>query len=126
MRAGDHHKTNKMFRARIYAQFFTIVVMVGGSIYYADERAKQKQFEGMLSDRQAKEKQQAWIRELEIREQEEKVERDRKAAIRGKRATDVAASDAVKSVSSEVRSALEKTEQRRLGILEAVKDIKWR
>jgi hypothetical protein len=60
-----------MFRRRIYAQFFTILAMVGGSVYWESDRAKRRQYEGLIDEKKKKEKHEAWIRELEIREQEE-------------------------------------------------------
>jgi len=72
MRRGDHHTTNRMFRARIYAQAFTLLAVVAGSIYYKQDREKRKEFEGAVAERKAKEKSEAWIRELEARDQEDK------------------------------------------------------
>ena len=46
--------------------------MVAGSYYYAEEREKRKTFESAVSERKAVEKKEAWIRELEARDQEEK------------------------------------------------------
>ena len=57
-----------MFRARIYAQGFTLLCLVAGSYYYAEDRDKRKQFEGVKAERKAREKNEAWIRELEARE----------------------------------------------------------
>lgn len=82
IKAGDRHRTNRMFRHRIYAQAFTIVCMVGGSMYYAEERAQRKEVEGAVEERRAKEKQAAWIRELEVRDEEEKELAKRREAIR--------------------------------------------
>ncbi len=82
MRRGDHHSTNRMFRNRIYAQGFTIAAMVAGSMYYQVDRKKRKEFEGTVAERKAKEKNEAWIRELEARDQEDKEEKARRAAIR--------------------------------------------
>lgn len=60
-----------MFRRRIYAQFFTIAAMVGGSVYWESDRQKRREYEGLLEEKKKKEKHEAWIRELEIREEEE-------------------------------------------------------
>merc|ERR1712093_284706 len=46
IRAGDSNRTNRMFRARIYAQGFTL-----------------------LAEKKAKEKNEAWIKELEARDE---------------------------------------------------------
>ncbi|KAF5878887.1 putative hypoxia induced family protein [Botrytis fragariae] len=72
IRAGDHNRTQRMFRARIYAQGFTLLAMVAGSMYWDSDRKKRKEFEGVLSEQKAKEKNEAWIRELEARDEEEK------------------------------------------------------
>lgn len=72
IRSGDHNKTNRMFRARIYAQGFTLVAMVAGSMYWQTDRQKRKEFDKVVLEEKAKEKNQAWIRELEARDEEEK------------------------------------------------------
>lgn len=61
-----------MFRARIYAQGFTLVAMVGGSYYYQEQREKEKSRDATIAERKSKEKQQAWIRELEVRDREDR------------------------------------------------------
>jgi hypothetical protein len=43
MRRGDHHRVQKMFRARVAAQGFTVLAMVAGGMYYAEDRNKQKE-----------------------------------------------------------------------------------
>ena len=79
-----------MFRARIYAQAFTLVCIVAGSVYYKEERAKRKEFEGMVAENKVMEKKEAWIRELEARDREEKELKAKKdAARRGKMADTV-------------------------------------
>ena len=45
--------------------------MLGGSVYWESDRAKRKQYEGLIEEKKTKEKHEAWIRELEIREEEE-------------------------------------------------------
>ena len=101
-----------MFRARIYAQFLTLVFVVAGSYYYAEERQKRKEFEGTVAERKAMEKRDAWIRELEARDQEERELQARKEA-RRKRIADGLA-----------KSALERSEERlRFGVVAAVKDL---
>lgn len=72
IRAGDHNKTNRMFRARIYAQAFTLAAVVAGSMYWQTDRQKRKEFDVVIAEQKAKEKNEAWIRELEARDQEEK------------------------------------------------------
>lgn len=77
IRAGDHHQTNRMFRARIYAQGFTLLALVAGSIFYKDERVRRKKFETALEDKKSAEKRDKWIRELEARDQEDREWRER-------------------------------------------------
>ena len=82
IRAGDHNRTNRMFRARIYAQGFTLVAMVAGSMYWQTDRQKRKEFEGVVAERKAKERNEAWIRELEVRDQEDRDFRAQREARR--------------------------------------------
>jgi len=77
IRAGDHHQTNRMFRARIYAQGFTLLALVAGSFFYKDERLKRKVFEQALEDKKSAEKREKWLRELEARDQEDRDWRER-------------------------------------------------
>lgn len=62
-----------MFRARVAAQGFTIVAMVAGSMYYSKDRAKTKELRKINDERDAELKRQKWIRELEVRDEEEKA-----------------------------------------------------
>lgn len=77
IRAGDHHQTNRMFRARIYAQGFTLVAIVAGSIFYQDERLKRKSFEKAIEQKKALEKREKWLAELEARDAEDRAWRQR-------------------------------------------------
>ncbi|RFU32567.1 hypothetical protein B7463_g3785, partial [Scytalidium lignicola] len=61
-----------MFRARIYAQGFTLLAMVAGSMYWKKDREKRKEFEAVIEGKKAQTKNEAWIRELEARDKEEK------------------------------------------------------
>lgn len=109
-----------MFRLRIMGQFFTIVAMVAGSMYYATEREKRKEFEGLLSQNRAKEKHEAWLRELEARDEEEKEMKARRARFQQARQAELSAT----ASSGEITSALEKSEGRGDGrILAAVTDL---
>jgi Hypoxia induced protein conserved region len=83
IRRGDHNTANRMFRARIYAQGFTLLALVAGSFYYGKEREKRKEFEGLLTEKKALEKREAWIRELEARDQEEKELKEKRKRERG-------------------------------------------
>ncbi|KAL1588150.1 hypothetical protein WHR41_03185 [Cladosporium halotolerans] len=90
MRTGDKARTNRMFRRRIYAQGFTILAMLGGSAYWESDRAKRGQFDELTEEKRRKEKKDAWIRELEVREQEEEeLRRMRDRMIQGRAAEKV-------------------------------------
>lgn len=73
IRQGDHNQTNRMFRARIYAQGFTLIALVAGSIFYQDERMKRRSFEKALEKKKAAEKRDKWIKELEARDEEDRA-----------------------------------------------------
>ena len=77
IRAGDHHQTNRMFRARIYAQGFTLVALVAGSVFYKDERMQRKAFEQKIEEKKTAEKREKWLAELEARDKEDREWRDR-------------------------------------------------
>lgn len=85
IRAGDRERTNRMFRARVYAQGFTIVAMVAGSMYWQSDRQKRREFDQVVIERKAKEKRDAWVRELEARDEEDK---EMRAIMAGKRRGD--------------------------------------
>ncbi|CAD0110295.1 unnamed protein product, partial [Aureobasidium uvarum] len=72
MKSGDHAKTNRMFRRRIYAQGFTLLAMVAGSAYWEKDRKKRTEYNDLLEEKKKKDKRDAWIRELEARDDEEK------------------------------------------------------
>ena len=119
MRTADHNQTNRMFRARIYAQAFTLVAIYVGSQYYAEDRKKRKEVEGIVSEKKAAEKRDAWIRELEHRDREEREEREERERVRGERARMVAKED------GKAKMVLEERE-RRIGVLDAVRSLGWR
>ncbi|KAK4038841.1 hypoxia induced protein conserved region-domain-containing protein [Parachaetomium inaequale] len=73
MRRGDHQKVQRMFRARVAAQGFTVLAMVAGGMYYAEDRNKQKELWKLKQQQEAEEKRQKWIKELEARDEEEKA-----------------------------------------------------
>ncbi|TFB07633.1 Respiratory supercomplex factor 1 [Trichoderma ghanense] len=72
LRKGDSRQANRMFRARVAAQGFTVIAMVAGSMYYSKDREKTKELRKLKEERDAEEKRQRWIHELEIRDEEEK------------------------------------------------------
>lgn len=61
-----------MFRARVAAQGFTVIAMVAGSMYYSKDREKTKELRKLKEERDAEEKRQRWIHELEVRDEEER------------------------------------------------------
>ncbi|KAH0492451.1 hypothetical protein TgHK011_007405 [Trichoderma gracile] len=72
LRKGDSRQANRMFRARVAAQGFTVIAMVAGSMYYSKDREKTKELRKLKEERDAEEKRQRWIHELEIRDEEER------------------------------------------------------
>ncbi|KAK3630184.1 Respiratory supercomplex factor 1, mitochondrial [Elasticomyces elasticus] len=134
MRSGDKHRTNRMFRRRIYAQGFTILAMVAGSAYWETDRSKRNQFNELVSDREKKDKHEAWLRELEARQEEEDELRRVRERMIGRRVEEkMGAREQEERFKEEVgqdrggvgavRSALEESERRR-PILEAVR-VLW-
>jgi hypothetical protein len=126
-----------MFRRRIYAQGFTILAMLGGSAYWESDRAKRGQFDELTEEKRRKEKKDAWIRELEVRDAEEdELRRIRDNLVRGRTAERVGLSEGAARKAEEdamarkrggdgsgVLSALEEGE--RGSVLEAVRGL-WR
>jgi hypothetical protein len=116
IRSGDHNRTNRMFRARIYAQGFTLVAMIAGSMYWQTDRQKRKEFDKVVEERKAREKNEAWIRELEARDEEEKdIKRYREARRRGVSVDVVRREDEVK----EARIKKER-EEKKVNVLEKI------
>ncbi len=86
-RRGDHAQVQRMFRARVAAQAFTVIAMVAGGMYFAEDRNKQKELGKLKAAQEAEEKRLKWIKELETRDEEDKVVRERLNKMR-KRAED--------------------------------------
>lgn len=122
IRKGDHHEANRMFRRRIYAQGFTVLAMVAGSIYWSGDREKRKELQGIMSEAKRKEKHEKWLRELEARDEEDKMVRAQLARAREERqaASQIRPGDA--------KSVVETCESRGmgLGILQTVIDSRSR
>ncbi|PTB68783.1 hypothetical protein BBK36DRAFT_1111939 [Trichoderma citrinoviride] len=95
LRKGDSRQANRMFRARVAAQGFTVIAMVAGSMYYSKDREKTKELRKLKEERDAEEKRQRWIHELEIRDLEEK---QMKAAIMQRQSGSAAPSDPAAAV----------------------------
>ncbi|KAI1192848.1 hypoxia induced protein conserved region-domain-containing protein [Nemania serpens] len=72
MRRGDHATVQRMFRARIGAQAFTVAAMVAGGMYYGADREKRRELIKLEAQRRAEEREQKWLRELEVRDEEDK------------------------------------------------------
>jgi hypothetical protein len=114
IRSGDHNRANRMFRARIYAQGFTLVAIVVGSMYWKTDRQKRKEFDAVVAERKAKEKNEAWIRELEARDEEEKEYRRLKEARRN---------SGNGRAGPSVASSMVDERERRMGTLEMVNEM---
>ena len=71
--------TNLYFRRRLYAQAFTIAVLVAGNLYWQKDRVKRKDYEKQVAEKERMEKRGRWLRELEMRDEEEKEWQDRMA-----------------------------------------------
>ncbi|OOF97915.1 hypothetical protein ASPCADRAFT_205189 [Aspergillus carbonarius ITEM 5010] len=122
MKVGDSVEMNKMFRARIYGQFFTLIAVVAGGMYYRTERTQRREFEQMVEARKSQEKRDAWLRELEIRDTEDRGWRERHAAIEAA-ANEAAQSKKPVPEQDAARSAIEPSEERSIGVLSAVKEL---
>jgi hypothetical protein len=109
-----------MFRARIYAQGFTLVALVAGSIFYKDDRLKRKRFESAVEDKKAAEKRDKWLRELEARDKDDREWRERFEGVAQR------AKDAEEMAKGEVRRGVEMVEEKvgtaEEGVKEAVEE----
>ncbi|KAF8471702.1 hypoxia induced protein conserved region-domain-containing protein [Kalaharituber pfeilii] len=85
IKTGDKSATNKYFRARIYAQGFTVAAMIAGSYYWQSDREKRKHMSEAAKEKRAEEKRTAWIKELEARDEEDKAIRERAKQLAEKR-----------------------------------------
>ncbi|CBX94653.1 hypothetical protein LEMA_P116560.1 [Plenodomus lingam JN3] len=77
MRKGDHKATNLYFRRRLYAQAFTIAVLVAGNMYWQKDRLKRKDYEKQKAQQERLDKRDRWLRELEMRDEEDKAWKER-------------------------------------------------
>lgn len=109
MRKGDHKMTNLYFRRRLYAQSFTIAVLVMGNMYWQKDRVKRKDYEKMKAEKDRMDKRERWLRELEMRDEEDKAWKDRLAKkTRG-------ASEEVRSVTEAVAEKTKEIKEQSLG-----------
>ncbi|KAJ5543247.1 Altered inheritance of mitochondria protein 31 mitochondrial [Penicillium sp. DV-2018c] len=121
MKSGDSVEMNRMFRARIYAQAFTLVALVAGGMYFKTERQQRREFEQAVELRKKQEKRDAWLRELEIRDKEDREWRERHAAIEAAAKEAGSRSAAPRSEPGAARSAIEVGDQKVVGVLDAVR-----
>lgn len=116
-----------MFRARIYAQGFTLLCLVAGSYYYAEDRDKRKVFDGVKAEQRAREKNEKWIRELEARDREDKEEKEaRRRRLEGRlaRVEKEAKEKSMEMPVGVAKSVLERNEERwKGGVLDAVREL---
>lgn len=106
MRRGDHHKVQRMFRARVAAQGFTVLAMVAGGMYYAEDRNKQKELWKLKQQQEAEEKRQKWIRELEARDEEEKALQEKLEKRRKRMGERALTGTGTEGVAAQARTAL--------------------
>lgn len=105
MRKGDHAKVQRMFRARVAAQAFTVVAMVAGGMYYQDDRHKKRELWKLQQQQEVEEKRQKWIKELEARDEEDKALKDRLEK-RRKRAAERTSGTGTEGIAVQARAAL--------------------
>ncbi|KAI1917000.1 Respiratory supercomplex factor 1, mitochondrial [Ophidiomyces ophidiicola] len=124
MKAGDSEQLNRMFRYRIYAQAFTLVAVVAGGIYYKAERAQRKELERAMEEKKNQAKRDAWLKELEIRDQEDRDWRERHAAV-GKAAKDAGKKSKDVNLDGPKGFVADSNEEPRpsAGVLDAVKNL---
>ncbi|KAH9983670.1 hypoxia induced protein conserved region-domain-containing protein [Xylariaceae sp. FL0662B] len=71
MKRGDHNQVQRMFRARVGAQAFTVCAMVAGGAYYGADRKKRQELIKLEAQQRAEERQRKWLHELEVRDDED-------------------------------------------------------
>ncbi|KAL2262248.1 hypothetical protein VTK26DRAFT_2040 [Humicola hyalothermophila] len=121
MRRGDHHKVQRMFRARVAAQGFTVLAMVAGGMYYADDRNKQRELWKLKQQQEAEEKRQKWIKELEARDEEEKALKAMIDKKRKRAAERAGAETGTEGVAAQARAALRENKANKQGVEEGEK-----
>ncbi|KEZ41486.1 hypothetical protein SAPIO_CDS7641 [Scedosporium apiospermum] len=75
VRRGDSHGAQRMFRARVMAQGFTVLAICAGGLYYGQDRARSKELRKLKEAQDSEEKRAKWIKELEARDEEDKAMR---------------------------------------------------
>jgi len=128
IRSGDKQRTNRMFRRRIYAQGFTVMAMLVGSIYWESDRKKRNEYDELIEDKKRKERHESWLKELEARDEEEqefKRMRDKMVQDKVSEKQLQRQRAAAKDQSSVVQSVLEDREKRRDGPVMAAIRALW-
>ncbi|KAK0648842.1 hypoxia induced protein conserved region-domain-containing protein, partial [Cercophora newfieldiana] len=110
MRRGDHNQVQRMFRARVAAQAFTVIAMAAGGIYYQADRNKSKELWKVKEAEDADEKRQKWIKELEVRDAEDKALKERLEK-RRKRAEQRAAAEVEGGVAARAKAAFQESKE---------------
>ena len=105
MRKGDHARVQRMFRARVAAQAFTVVAMVAGGMYYSADRHKQKELWKLQKEQEAEEKRLKWIKELEVRDEEDKALKERLDKRRRRAAEKAAAGGITEGIIAQTKGA---------------------
>lgn len=94
--------TNLYFRRRLYAQAFTIAVLVAGNAYWQKDRVKRKEYEKLKAEKERMDKRERWLRELEMRDEEEKAWKERLA--KGVRKEGESLTDMVREKTEELKN----------------------
>ncbi len=123
IRRGDSQAAQRMFRARVAAQGFTVLAMVGGGMYYAEDRAKRKELLKLEQQQSDEAKREKWIKELEARDAEEQALRETLDK-RRKRAAERAANSETDTdgVTAQARAALREAKASKGGLVEATEN----
>jgi len=82
-----------------------------GAIYWKEDREKRKHYQGLMGEKRAKEKKDAWIRELEVRD---KIEEEERVLRRARRQERDAAAASISLSESDNNSALSGSDVRSL------------
>lgn len=90
--------------------------MLGGSVYYNADRLKRKEYTDLQKQKQEQDKRDAWIRELEARDMEDRAWREKLGKVR-----DVKREEAEKAAVEEARRKRKGGADDGKGVIEAVK-----
>lgn len=121
VRRRDQHGAQRMFRARVAAQGFTVLAMVGGGMYYTEDREKRKELWKLEQQKLAEEKRAKWIKELEARDEEEQALRETLDKRRKRAAERTANTETgTDGVAAQARAALREAKAAKSGQVAAV------